>query len=574
MKWKFWESDSPKGDEFELTEAQTEYNTQLVLAAMQEGIDPGDLALAMEDRGWNRMNLSNDGELPWITRRLNIIKARMYWLLDPHATAAVRTWNNYTLGSGVTLKAKDAGDQKLIDAFMDNPKNRTVTSSEGQRKHNRRLLVDGEIFFAFFDTDDGVQMRKVDCIEVTEFITDPEDSEVIWAFKRERVLRGVREFMFYRNWAYPTQDLSQCLIQDPSGQWVPGKVVPEENVLLMHVPFDAIHQRGNSLFSSTLVWMTSMRQFMEDRIAITKGLAKYIMKLTFKGGKNQAQKLASAMSTMQKLPGGAGSVNGTPLAPIVPGGLPGSVPGGTVRDTAKTFLQNDQVSLDNMPRLTGASDAKSDHKLMRLMICAGVGMTEPYFGDAESGNLASATAMELPMLKQFEAHQKLWQDTWRDICTIVVNWDSSTGWADDTMKPLQVDVDFPPIVTKDIGALIDAIVAAVAEFPELKQPEMLLLVLNTLGIGNAEDVLKAVLVTAAENQKKADNVANGKNPDGSDKPAPIAGAPATPVVGPAKPAQQKTVPGGQPVSIQQAVETLAEALEAETSVLNGAAQTE
>lgn len=545
----FFESEG-KRDEFELTEAQREYGSAVVLAAMQEGIDPGDLALAMEDRGWNRMNLSNDGELPWITRRLNIIKARMYWLLDPHATAAVRTWGNYTVGSGVTIKAKDAANQKAIDTFMDNPKNRTMTSAEGQKKHNRRLLVDGELFLAFFDTDDGIQMRKVDCIEVTEFITDPEDAEVIWAFKRERVLRGEREFMFYRNWAYPDQDLSSCIIQDPSGQWVPGKVVPEDNVLLMHVAFDAIHQRGNSLFSSTLNWMTAMRQFMEDRIAITKGLARYIQKLTFKGGKNQAEKLASAMNVLAR-PGGN---TGTAASPVRPGG----VPGGAVRDTAKTFMQNDQVDLTNMPRVTGASDAKSDHKLMRLMICAGVGMTEPYFGDAESGNLASATAMELPMLKQFEAHQKLWQDTWKDICTII------TGDFD-SMEPIEVDVDFPPIITKDIGGLITAIVAAVAEFPELSQPEVLSLVLNTLGIDNVEDVMKRVLETQKELALKADNIANGKNPDGT----PI---PPTPVVGPAKPAQQKTVPGGQPVSIQQAVEALAEALDAETAELEEAAQ--
>jgi hypothetical protein len=550
----FQEADS------EMSEAEQQYQALLTGVALQEGIDPGELALAMEDRGWNRTNLGNNGEQPWVTRRLNILKARMYWLMDPMAAAAVRTWTNYTLGSGITIKASDAAVQKSIDAFFDNPKNRTMTSAEGQRKHNRRLLVDGEIFFAFFNTPDGVQMRKVDCIEVVEFITDPEDAEVVWAYRRDRYTPdGKKEMVFYRNWAYPDQDLSGAYTQDPGGSsFVTGLVKAEDDVLMLHLAFDAIHQRGNSLFCSTLNWMTHMRQFMEDRISITKGLAKYIQKLTFKGGRSQAQKVASAMSSLAK-PGAAAMAAGVPVKP-------GGIPGGAVRETGKTFLQNDQVDLTNMPRLTGASDAVGDHKLIRLAICAGVGMTEPYFGDAESGNLASATAMELPMLKQFESHQQLWADCWADIVAIVANFDAPVA--------VQVDVDFPPIVTKDVGALITAIVNSCAEFPELKQPEVLQLILNTLNLNNVEDVMKRVMATAAANQAKAANIANGLNPDGSKKtPAQLAAILPTPVVAPAKPAQQKTQPGGQQVAstVAEALEALTAAMEAEALELEEAA---
>lgn len=544
-------------DEDGLNEAQRDFGDALALAAFQEGIDPAELALAMEDRGWNRANLQNDGEQPWITRRLTIIKARLYWLLDPMAAAAVRTWTNYTLGSGMTIKAEDAGTQNAIDTFMNNPKNRTVTSAEGQRKHNRRLLIDGEVFFAFFDTDDGVQMRKVDCIEMTELVTDPEDAEVVWAYRRSKRTPDGPKVMFYRSWAYPDQDLSTAYTQDEGGQWVQGKVLPEDDVLMLHLAFDAIHQRGNSLFCSSLNWMTHMRQFMEDRISITKGLAKYIQKITFKGGKTQAAKIASAMTSLS----GAGAPSLAAGKPVMPGGIPGSA----IRETGKTWLQNDAVSLDNMPRLTGASDAKNDHKLIRLAICAGVGMTEPYFGDAESGNLASATAMELPMLKQFESHQQLWADFWVDAVAIMVNFDNP--------QPVEVDVDFPPIVMKDVAAAIDSIVSACAEFPELKQPEVLKLVLTTLGLNNVDDVLKRVLITAAANEKKQDNIAKGLNPDGTKKtPAQLASILPTPVVAPAKPARQQTQPGGQKVaSVTEALEQLTLALEAEAVELEEAA---
>lgn len=548
-------------EEMEESEGAAVFQEALTLAAAQEGIDPVDLALAVEDRGWTKLGNTQNGELPWLTRRLNIIRARLYWLLDPHATAAVRTWTNYTLGSGMTFKAADAGLQTQLQKFWDNPKNRTVTTAEGQRKHNRRLLVDGEVFYAIFDAEPTPLIRKIDCIEVTDFVYDPEDSEIIWAFRRERSLPdGTREVLFYRNWCYPDQDLQGAMTKDEQGAWGLKVITPEEGVLVYHLPFDAFHQRGNSLFSSSLSWMAAMRQFMEDRIAITKGLAKYIQKLTVKGGASQITKIATAMQNLGK-PGGT---SGVPAPPV-----PGGIPGRSVREAAKTFLQNDNVSIDNMPRTTGAGDARTDFKTIRLMIAGGVGMTEPYFGDAESGNLATATAMELPMLKQFQSHQQMLGDAWVDIFTIVAYF---MGGSTSLVEPVEVDVDFPPIVEADIVKIATAITNVCAEFPELKQPEILKLLLTIMGLNNVDDIMKQVLIDAKANAEKADNIANGKNPDGS----PLANVLPQPVVLPAKAARQQTQAGPQKVakSIAAAAESLAVAVEAELALLEEAMEFE
>ena len=130
---------------------------------------------------------------------------------------------------------------------------------------------------------------------------------------------------------------------------------------------------------------------------------------------------------------------------------------------------------------------------------------------------------------------------------------------------------------KDVGAAITAIVDACAEFPELKQPEVLKLVLTTLGMNNVDDIMKRVLITAKQNQLKADNIANGLNPDGTKKrPDQLAGVLPTPVVGPAKPAQQKTAPGGQPIAatVKEAAEWLAYVLQCEAEELDDAVKPE
>lgn len=506
---------------------------------IQEGVSGTDLELALEDRGWVRADAQNtDGMTPQ-QRKSFVFRARAYWLLDPHATAAVRTWTNYTVGTGVSFKATDTTLDGNLQTFWKSPKNRTMTSSAAQQKHNRRLLVDGELFFAVFDDDPAPTIRKVDCNEITAFVYDPEDAEVVWAYRREqRLPNGDTNVRFYRSWAYPEQDLSGIQTTNEAGVNT-SSIKPESGVLMYHMAFDAMHQRGNSLFASSMAWFTAMRNFMGDRVAITKGLAKYISKLTIKGGQNQVNKVGAALNNQVR-----GQVPALPASPT------GVAYNNAPQVAAKTFLENDNVALTNMPRTTGASDSRQDYKNLRLQFTAGLGMSEPYWGDAESGNLATATAMELPMLKQFQTHQTLWADAWRDLFTIVSYF---MGDGNGEMEPVDVDVDYPPIVEADIAKITTAIVEVCAEFPELKQPEVLKLLLVTMGLNNIEDIMSRVIATQAE--MKA-NVAKGLNADGSQP---------TPVVQPAKPVQQKTVPGGQPVAktMQEAVEALHEALSQE-----------
>lgn len=518
------------------SEAQVEQFLQSDLVEGFADMSPGDIQLAMDDRGWVRMGQTLDGDAPWSVRRLTVLRSRMYWLMDSHAQAAVRTWTDYTLGSGMGFKANKDPDQTALSEFWDNKQNRNITSAESQRRLNRRLLVDGELFFGIFDTDDGVLVRKIDCTQITNFLTNPDDSEEVWGYRRVYSLtNGETKTLIYRDWAYPEADLSKCSIIGN-----PNTTTPQEHVVVYHLPFNAIHQRGNSLFSSALPWMQALRQFMEDRLAITQGLAKFIRKMTIKGGAAQVAKVQAAMT---------GAVSQ---------GAAGNPALDRARKAAQTLFANDAVDMADVPRTTGASDSRQDFRNIRLMICGGVGMTEPYFGDAEAGNLASVTAMELPMLKQFESHQQLWADCWRDLFSIVLNFEDP--------QAVQVAIDWPPIVKENVKNMVDAIVAACAEFPELNQPEVLTVLLNSLGINNVDHVMTNVLAKQKELQLKADteanNAAKGLAPDGT--------AISQPVVGPAKPAQQAT--GTPTAPIQRAAGESTEAygvrlLEAHTNAL-------
>ena len=71
-------------------------------------------------------------------------------------------------------------------------------------------------------------------------------------------------------------------------------------------------------------------------------------------------------------------------------------------------------------KTAGMATSPDDARQIRLMAGAGMGIMEHYFGDAGNANLATATAMELPMLKKFAARQRLWESVYSNILTYVV----------------------------------------------------------------------------------------------------------------------------------------------------------
>ena len=80
------------------------------------------------------------------------------------------------------------------------------------------------------------------------------------------------------------------------------------------------------------------------------------------------------------------------------------------------------------------------------MVCAGTGIAEHYFGDASTGNLATATAMELPMLKMFSGYQVFWKEAWRDLFAIALQEDIDS-------EPAQITLTMPAILEDDLQEL-------------------------------------------------------------------------------------------------------------------------
>lgn len=466
---------------------------------LREAYTQADIELALDDRGWLVGGKAKAGELDPLSRTVQINKSRYYWLRDPLAHQAVRLWTDYGLGdTAITYQSDDAGVMKKLDKFTKDRRNRKLLNATGMKRLSTKLLVDGELFFAVYS--DGV-IRTFDPLQITDILCDEDDDDTVLAYRR---VTANNKTLYYRDWTADPKDAAQA--KDPITKQTIKSL--ETDCQIYHLPFDAFEKRGTGIFGCCVNWSREHRRFMEARVAITQALATWAHKMTVKGGQAQLNRMKAQLESTFAQTGTQGGTERNPQP------APGS-----------TFFQNDGVDLQPTGRTTGAGDAKTDGEQLKLMVAAGTGIMLHYFGDPSTGNLATATAMELPMLKMFASYQKLWKDAMRDIYTIILD-------EDPDKDPADIEVELPPILVDDLAKLGTFLTSFTTMFPEAKTDSVLRLCLNAMGVEDIDDVLEEIKKNKVELEAKAaDNVANGLNQDGSPiKPTVVAkpGATANP----------------------------------------------
>ncbi len=429
------------------------------------GIGAAELELAQEDIGWVGLGQTTTAGITDASRVASVTKARAYAIRDPLSKQAIRIWTDYSIGRGITWDTKEDNDtgKEALDEFWNDKVNKPVLSTQGQRKASDALLVDGEIFFMFFTNAAGeVRIRRVDPLEITEIITDPDDKDTPKLYRRQWTSSDNKTHdKYYPDWN--NEDSPDTTYPDKTGGM---QKVTAETGEIYHIAFNSPGQRGVSLLLAAMDWAKAHRKFLESRAAITQAAALFAWKAKVKGSPEQV----AAMRTQLKstLTTGVGEENNPPPA------------------SGSTWVENEGIELQGMIKSTQASGAQVDGAMLMQLFAAAVGVFPHYFGAGEAFRLATATAMERPMRVQFEAYQQLWADIWDNIFNYVFEQNKVPE------DKRFVDIDFPPIVEKDAMSSINSIVAVVKEFPEMKVEQIRKLILTNLGVNNPDEVLEGM----------------------------------------------------------------------------------
>jgi len=401
--------------------------------------------LALEDEGWVSLAAQTGDVITASDRTTNLKLSRLYSLKDPFGKQSIRLWTDYTFGTGMTWSVSEENEatKEVLEKFWDSKANRKILGAAGQRKSSNKVLVDGMIYFAIFLGSEGIAtIRRIDPLEITEIVTDPDDKENEMFYKRTWTdAEGTSKSAIYRSTT--NKEGKSAVDRD-------GKTVEQTDEALV---YRLEYNDGNPLLLPALIWIKYYTKFMASRIAIMLALAKFAWKTKVKGG--QAAVDAIKAKTHQQ------QIN-----------------------AASQLLENMGSDTTPIKTETGASAAYQDGRQIKLMIAAAAGIPEQYYGDISIGNLATAKTVELPMMKMFQSYQAVWADAYRDINEIVL------GHNNIPEDKQYVDMDFPKIAPEDVALAAQAIVQILQVMPELgDSDDVKQIALMTLGVNDPAEVL-------------------------------------------------------------------------------------
>jgi len=139
---------------------------------------------------------------------------------------------------------------------------------------------------------------------------------------------------------------------------------------------------------------------MEDRLAVSASKAMYVRQTKVQGGSRAVD------SVIASLQSALGSTRGIETRPPAVAG--------------STLVENPASNTTDFPMTTGAGDAKMDHEGFAWMALLSGGVFPHWAGMGDAYRLATATAMEGPLLRQFSRYQSLWAAQFRKAVQIVL----------------------------------------------------------------------------------------------------------------------------------------------------------
>ena len=387
-------------------------------------------------------------ELKPIERRKLAQQSRVAWMKDPLAGAAVDLMNDFVFGRGIPRpKAADERVQEVIDEAWDDPDNQLVlTSYAAQLALGTDLSLQSNLFFLVFDDgEDGkIKLGMLDHDSVQGVVRDPEnrlrilyyvahETRVEWDYKADQPKTAMRpgrdqaKVVYYEHWQNvedarangaveqpPMPDQPEVAIEhepNPKATLAPADRVADGKVFHVAINKTVEMAFGHPTFDRLLRWYNAYNKFMDARVDIMEASASYVMKRKIKGTPGQLQKSATQALSRS---GAVGASLDYPEAQAGP-------------KAASILLENEEVTHEDFNINTNAPAAAQDAQMLRAQVSAGTRFPQSYYGDAANATLATATSLELPVLKTVENRQEIVEAVVRFLIDRVIERAVETG---------------------------------------------------------------------------------------------------------------------------------------------------
>src|SRR5208337_1604109 len=260
----------------------------------------GDIELALQNVEWRReINLSWLEFSRWGIQQIILI-SRLYYIKNPIVRRLIDVAAVYVFGRGYEVSSSDPDANDVLKEFLE--RNQKVLGQVALVDLERRKFYDGNLFFAFHtDAVDTGQttVRMMDATEIMDIITDPDDTDCPWYYRRVWV---AREFDIQSGQVHTQgqQSYHPALNFDP-------KIKPETiNAIPVMWDVPIYHRKcggvakwnfGCPMIYPAIDWAKAARRFLEACATVKQALATFAMTVTTKGGQQAIEGLKAQLST-------------------------------------------------------------------------------------------------------------------------------------------------------------------------------------------------------------------------------------------------------------------------------------
>ncbi len=476
------------------------------------------LELAKDDRGWNTLSDMFGGEVTSESTRVEEIKRSVYsYETFPAYKHAIELDKAFVLGSGVQKpQSNNPIVQYCIDDIWDDNENEETFSGYNAMTRQIDLMQGtGETFYLIYVNEStGKSIIRVaqDSTKIKNIITASGDRDKILFYEYELTLHKY-DFKAHRYVDTNKTIFVPCITasdEDLASALEDGKALKtmdygynRKTSTRLYGYLGAYYRgikgglRGLPPYRTTYKWVEALKQIVAAAATIAKAKSKIAWKLSLTEGAGKTA-MAGIKKSIQALESDLSLANVTPA-------------------DASTMIENKKKgtyeAVDNKLNQQGYRDTQT---MIMQQLASGFDKSEHYFGNPENANLATATSMELPVLKSFENIQNLFAATvtkvlkfavWKRLNAltpkVALKYAIDRGY-DVPTDPIKINailkaalpehwnlstikIYMPEMVGKDLNIFVTAVVTALqnALIPE-KTAAML--VLSALNVTNANDI--------------------------------------------------------------------------------------
>jgi hypothetical protein len=278
---------------------------------------------AFDRRGTKELSgLSEDdaSEIPLATVKKIASTSRAMNAMNPFVKRGVESRVAYVWGKGVSFDKVD-GIQSIID---DN--RRRLFSPQAQQERERVLATDGNLFLAHPNAEargDGETTFRIVLDQITGCVSNPDDKEEIWYYKREWSVRttnstnGEELTKNFTRW-YPSMQYAIKLEKQGKGlprRW--GKAGVDQNYVIQH---ETVNKQvgwrwGVPDILPVIFWAKAYKEYLEDNATLVKAYSRLAWQVKLPSGQSGPGIASQLMAppTRDPLSGELRDVGGTAI---------------------------------------------------------------------------------------------------------------------------------------------------------------------------------------------------------------------------------------------------------------------